>query len=345
MDTQRFDDLARAVAGGRSRRGLMRGLSGAAALWGSGRLIGASAHHAKAGPGDPCRTDSQCVAADAPMICANNGFSVDGSLNCCTYEGSRCGSDAWCCWDNVCINGVCTSTSTISGPGDPCTDSSQCMAADTSVTCDYVATTNDYRCCTYYGGRCGTDAGCCGNLACFNGFCSSQGDIAGPGEPCVDSSQCVAADTAVICDYTLATGDYRCCANIGGRCSWDGGCCSSAICDSGACIGNYVGPGDPCQDSSQCLAADTSVTCDYIGQTDDFRCCADEGGRCGWDGGCCGWMRCGDDGFCTGVPPTGCDGEGCTCDYGAPGSCADGLYCCASERGFVCGTAETCGMG
>ena len=108
MDTQRFDDLARAVAGGRSRRGLMRGLAGVAALWGGGRLSGASAHHGKAGPGDPCRTDSQCVAADAPMICANNGFGIDGSLNCCTYEGSRCGSDAWCCWDNVCINGVCT---------------------------------------------------------------------------------------------------------------------------------------------------------------------------------------------------------------------------------------------
>src|SRR3712207_8598265 len=49
--------------------------------------------------------------------------------------------------------------------------------------------------------------------------------------------------------------------------------------------------------------SDTAVTCDYVGQTDDFRCCAQEDGRCGWDGGCCGWLRCGDDGFCTGSPP------------------------------------------
>jgi hypothetical protein len=174
------------------------------------------------GPGDPCFDSSQCVAADAPLICADNGFTFDGPLNCCTYEGSRCGFDA----------------------------------------------------------------ACCGAAACVNGYC----------------------------------------ANI----DVDGGL-------------NVAGPGDPCQNSSQCVAADTPLTCDYVGRTDDYRCCALEGSRCGWDGGCCGWLRCGDDGFCTGSPPSGCNGEGCECDFHDPNACAPGLVCCAVQSGFICATLADCG--
>ena len=73
--------------------------SAGAALLGAFRR-GASdvaAHHGSSGPGDPCRNDNQCLGADAPLVCAWNGFDYDGDLNCCTYEGNRCGFDEACC--------------------------------------------------------------------------------------------------------------------------------------------------------------------------------------------------------------------------------------------------------
>lgn len=238
MDEQRFDSLARMVAGSGSRRGILRGLAGAITLLAARQTAPAAlAHHGRLGPGDPCRTDSQCVGADAPLVCAYNGFDYDGSLNCCTYEGSRCGFDQACCGDAMCLNGFCSSQPVYSGPGDPCFDSSQCLGADAPLTCDFVAHTGDYRCCAYEGSRCGFDAACCGTAICSGGRCSN----------------------------TL----------------------------------EFAGPGDLCGDGFQCVAADTAVTCDFNGYTNDLRCCAYEGGRCGWSGGCCGWLRCGNDGFCT----------------------------------------------
>jgi hypothetical protein len=289
VDDARFDSLTRMLAAGRSRRQGLRVLAGAgAALLALARPAGrgASAHHAMLGPGDPCRDSSQCMAADAPLICADNGFTVDGPLNCCTYVGSRCGFDQGCCGDAACIDGFCGSIQDYAGPGERCLDSSVCVGADAPLTCDFVAVTGDYRCCTYEGSRCGSDAACCGAAACVNGYCAN-----------------IAVDAGV----------------------------------------DIAGPGDPCQYSYQCVAADTALTCDYVGQTDDFRCCAYEGSRCGWDGGCCGWLRCGDDGFCTGLPPSGCNGEGCECDYHDPNACAPDLVCCAVQSGFICATWADCG--
>src|SRR5215213_3660250 len=100
VDDQRFDTWTRAFARPGSRRRLLRALVGGAALltaarrWRSDTL----ANHGMAGPGDPCRTDDQCVAADAPMACDWNGYG--NSLSCCTYEGSNCADDSWCCGTN-----------------------------------------------------------------------------------------------------------------------------------------------------------------------------------------------------------------------------------------------------
>jgi hypothetical protein len=89
MDSSRFDRWVRALSGERSRRQALRGLAGVVlgGVWaGRGRV---AAHHGTAGPGDPCRTDAQCLGADAPLICAWNGLNYDGSWNCCTFVGSR----------------------------------------------------------------------------------------------------------------------------------------------------------------------------------------------------------------------------------------------------------------
>jgi hypothetical protein len=72
------------------------------------------ARRGTAGPGDPCRSDSQCLGADAPLVCAWNGFGYDGELNCCTNEGNRCGFDAACCGLASCIGGRCSSAGSAS---------------------------------------------------------------------------------------------------------------------------------------------------------------------------------------------------------------------------------------
>jgi len=111
VDERQFDTLVRGLAAGTSRRTGIRLLVGAgAALLGLARGDGSGvlARRATAGPGDPCRTDSQCVGADVPLVCAWNGFDYDGGLNCCTDAGNRCGFDEACCGLASCIGGFCS---------------------------------------------------------------------------------------------------------------------------------------------------------------------------------------------------------------------------------------------
>jgi hypothetical protein len=101
VDDQRFDKLARVVAGLGSRRAVLRGLAGVATLaaWGR-RGAPVSAQYGNLGPGDACYDDSQCSSSltyGSPLVCADNGFDYDGPLNCCTGEGSYCFSDEGCC--------------------------------------------------------------------------------------------------------------------------------------------------------------------------------------------------------------------------------------------------------
>jgi hypothetical protein len=104
----RFDAWTRMFADLRSRRDVARVMIGAAALLLAGRNVpGTSAHHGRSGPGEPCRTNGQCLGADAPLVCAWNGFDYDGELNCCTYEGNRCGFDEACCGLATCRAGRC----------------------------------------------------------------------------------------------------------------------------------------------------------------------------------------------------------------------------------------------
>lgn len=84
------------------------------------------------------------------------------------------------------------------------------MAADTAVTCDYNAKTDDYRCCAYEGDRCGWDGCCCGWPRCGDdGFCTGQppSGCAGAGcdrdfhdpNACADGPVCRAVQSGFIC--------------------------------------------------------------------------------------------------------------------------------------------------
>jgi hypothetical protein len=200
MDGARFDSLTRAVARNASRRGLLRGLVGLAALLvQSGRASSVAAQSGYLGPGEVCYDDSQCGNTRySPMFCADNGFDYDGPLNCCAYEGGYCYSDEGCCGTASCITGSCVSppSSADAGdsglnqtgygfpPGQACISDAQCdnsypelgiaYCADTGYV--YGAYGGTQHCCRYEGGSCGGPLSddhslCCGNLLCLGGRC------------------------------------------------------------------------------------------------------------------------------------------------------------------------------
>ena len=119
MDDRRFDAFVRAVAGGASRRGMLRGAAALAAVaLGMIRTEVAGAHHSRTPLGGACRVTSQCLhhattrarARRDPqtVYCAYNGFHYDGDLNCCRLAGGGCTRDEDCCGDRYfCRRRVC----------------------------------------------------------------------------------------------------------------------------------------------------------------------------------------------------------------------------------------------
>ena len=306
MDERQFDTWTRALAAGTSRRTGIRVLAGAsAALVALARGSGSSvlARRGSAGPGDPCRTDSQCLGADAPLVCDWNGYGYDGGLNCCTYEGNRCGFDQACCGLASCIGGICSSGGSASA-GNGGVASANAQGGTISMG----------------------DVNSGGNVGNAISVGNTQGGVQVSGgnvSNTTDISASAQGGTA-IADASGGSGNVSGDGSIGGP--------------------TYAGPGDPCWDGIQCVAADTALTCDYNAYTDDNRCCAYEGDRCGWDGGCCGWLSCNDSGFCT-SQSFGCTGEGCACQlYRDPecrASCPLNDPC---DPGLVCtGTSEVTG--
>src|SRR5215204_2535029 len=204
MDGQRFDTLARAVAGNRSRRGLLGGLVGAVGLSALGRRTpDVAAQGGYLGPGEACYDDSQCGNTRySQMFCDNNGYDYDGPLNCCAYEGGYCYSDEGCCGVASCITGSCISLPSNAGPGDPCQVNDECFAL--GLVCDYVGLTDDSRCCGYEGSACGWDGQCCGWLTCsVGGYCTSGAPVPGDGLPlgaqCSYATQCSGGGYYVDC--------------------------------------------------------------------------------------------------------------------------------------------------
>lgn len=103
-----------------------------------------------------------------------------------------------------------------------------------------------------------------------------------------------------------------------------------------------LAPGDPCQFDTQCVNSGT--TCDYVGETDDYRCCGYEGSRCGGDGDCCGWLVCPPGDFNGSFCASECSSVGCPCIAGAGGAltrCDDGLICCAQGEPGAPGSCLT----
>ena len=220
MDDARFDSLTRMLAAGHSRRQglrvLRRSRSRAPRLGEAceSPRLGPSA---SLGPGDPCRDSSQCVAADAPLICADNGFALDGPLNCCTYVGSRCGFDSGMLWRRRLYRRILRQHPGLRWargplPGQLCLRRRGCSPHLRFRGCHRRLPLLHHE-----GSRCNSDAACCGAATCYKAFAptwrSMRGTTLLARDPCQYGYQCVAADTALTCDYIGQTDDFRCCAH------------------------------------------------------------------------------------------------------------------------------------
>jgi hypothetical protein len=91
MDGSRFDNLARAVATGASRRSVLKGLAAglaATALRFTGSGIAVAQNTVPLG--GQCSglgANSECSQAGGSVVCSDNGVARDGQFNCCRNAG------------------------------------------------------------------------------------------------------------------------------------------------------------------------------------------------------------------------------------------------------------------
>jgi hypothetical protein len=251
MDDRRFDNAVRSLARHRSRRGLLGSLlgGGAALLASHLRLPGAAAQSAYVPQGGWCIDADQC---DPWLDCAWNGYGSAGAA-CCAYVGGGCEDDFGCCGSATCFGGTCADFASAPVHGEPCDPGGNpCVYASGGFSCGYVSETDDLRCCADPGGRCGGYGECCGDNFCGDdGLCRPMAGGSGVGtsepsgapavgERCQTTDQCRRPQTGAICEYTVSTGDNRCCW-YEGQCTSGAQCCGSRVCADGVC--QFLGGG------------------------------------------------------------------------------------------------------
>jgi hypothetical protein len=257
MDDRRFDNAVRSLARHRSRRGLLGGLLGGGLALVASHLRPPAAA-AQSLPGDPCYDYDQCNPVGPPtFVCEWNGYQKA----CCHYAGGQCFEDSWCCGENTCFGGVCTDVSSAPTHGEPCQPGVDvCVFASGGFACDYVAESEDYRCCAYPGDRCGGYGECCGD-----NFCGDDGLC----RPMAAGSSVGTSDAAgEWCGSTFCGPNEACCNASCGICVplalGQGYCPADVICGPGPGSTCHVGPdgNNPCYTGLVCcLWSDLLGTC------------------------------------------------------------------------------------
>ena len=381
VDEQRFDDLTRAIAGGASRRRIVKGLVAGVAggLVGFGRF-GRARGQQSVGLGGPCSAigaNAECSqagtpAGGVPVICGDNGVGRDGAFNCCRNAGGVCSADFQCCGAAVCASGVCANGGVSGLPlGSSCAASSQCSQAGGPVVCADNGFLRDgtTNCCRNQGGACTGEAGCCGGLPCVNGVCGGTASAGlAVGSVCTASSECSQTGGAVVCaeNGVSSDGALNCCRNEGGTCANAAGCCGGLSCTNGVCSGAATGGtvalGGICTAASQCDQTGGAVVCADNGISIDgsLNCCRNAGGACtdaNNSAACCGGLYCVNGACGGGAVSGGTLAPGATCtagnqcsQSGGPVICADNgittdgaLNCCRADGGACTDGAGCCG--
>jgi hypothetical protein len=367
MDGDRFDALARSLAGRRSRRSVIGGFLGAvAAVIASDR---AEAARRCRDVGEQCAKNDHCCSE----FCGPKGRT--GRRTCACPSGTEeCGaacldpataylsdSDNCGACGNQCPAGTpCTNGSCLKPLGQPAGDPNECASGFVAdgVCCDAAcdgqceACGNDGHCAPVSGAPVGGRPACAGDAPC--GVCDgvSAACVYPGGETACGASSCAngvqttsACNGAGACVSSQADCGLYLCGDTACRtsCDNDDQCVGAAYCRSGVCAGDQPN-GEACDGPDQCQSGFCvdGVCCDTACEGACVACnlgvlagtCSPVAGNatCGDQRVCC-------DGVCC-APNATCDGTACsaTCqDLGeACGSC------CGVDDKTICGeTAQT----
>jgi hypothetical protein len=334
MDGSRFDEIARNLARGTTRRGLVAGLVGIAAGIGAGRRGAAQVSQAQCGnmfckdnpgvckPGcvccvypngnSRCRPPGTCspgwetCPADRPFI-----DPVRGCVQC--LDASQCPAPSGQCQVATCTAGVCGSAPGMAG--------TECRAAtdlcDVAEACDGSTS------------ACPADAFApnsvvCRTAACTDGVATLAENCSGTGAACPPLR-------------TQSCAPYHCAGTgCASGCTDDTGCVDGYHCDSGQCLLD-AGLGTLCDENSDCES----------GFCVDGVCCNSPcAGLCdtcaGATPGICATSTCDAPGTCQ-VGPGTCNAQTGACEYSPAqdeASCGTGDQICCG--GICCDPGETC---
>ena len=299
MDDRCFDSLTRAMAGGASRRGLLRLLAGGLAGGALPRL----------GPKEAAARD-------------------------CAFVGERC-SDRFRCCRGLCLNGFCVCRGVQKDCGDRVchnlrTDPAHCGACGRAcspglVCCDgdcFDATTDDRHC-----GACGRVcpegttccAGDCRNLLTNREHCGKCGNVCGENEVCRDGV-CLCRKGSARCDGVCrdVERDPHFCGSCQTRCPAGHVCCRGVCRDVQNDRENCGGCGRLCLNGESCCAGTCTTT------RNDGRNCGACGRACRAADQTCRVGEC----VCQQLGLIECNG---VCKAGEGGRCAAGSECCSGE--------------
>ncbi len=230
MDGNRFDRLARSVAGRTTRRGMLAGLLGGLGLL----LPGAAPTDARSrrGPAVHAEKRRRKKCQSGLLTCKLKRrkkkakiFCIDGQND--PFNCGGCGNT--CATGQICLGGVCTCNGTL------------CSGCCHENTCEAGASNQ----------RCGTNGGVCqgctGGSSCRNGVCTCPNGLSYCAGACVDTktdaANCGSCGTTCTSPQTCGGGN----PGTPGVCG-----CSKLTCQAGQCSN----PPDGCGGTLNCGACD-----------------------------------------------------------------------------------------
>ena len=320
--------------------------------------------------GDACTTGDKCsggtCGGTAQLTCNDDNPCTDDSCKAgagCIFvpNSAACEDGNACTTGDVCVQGICTSGSTLDcnggntnpctfaqcsptvgclaaapvANGKPCDDKTKCTSGDVcasgvckgaTVSCDDSNACTDDSCDATLGCLHLPNASPCddGNTCTEGDYCSNGGCFSGAAKSCDDGSVCTndSCNPASGCVHTNNTVP----------CDDGDACTPTSVCGSGVCVGSGAidcTDGNPCT-GDQC---DAAVGCFYI----NLAIACTDGNSCTTDDQCV-------DGSCKGVNPLSCnDDNPCTDDSCNPASgCVYTANAAACDDGNACTNSDKC---
>lgn len=214
-----FDDVAKALASGLTRRRALRrvGVGLAGALLGS---LGLGRARGQAPTPKNCADYCKNFLGIRPGHGNAYGQCVSNCATCLAAGGTACGADACCTDGQGCCDGTCTDLTTTSDCG----------------SCGNACPSDDCRAATCTDGVCGgtpiNEGGSChdGAGTCHDGVCGDSAGVCGDFRCSPPRTSCEGNDN---CTCLTTPEGIDACVFIGGSCQFAIACTSSADCPVG----------------------------------------------------------------------------------------------------------------